>query len=61
MSNRYTSTEEGVALMKCDCNCHRRVKQRVGTTEYCELHLLMELLELQDATGMKLVRVALEQ
>jgi hypothetical protein len=41
--------------MKCGCNCHRLAKQRVGTTDYCELHLTIELLELQDETGMKLV------
>jgi hypothetical protein len=48
---------KGVYLKVCNY-CHRRAKQRVGTTDYCELHLLMELLELQDATGMKLVRFA---
>lgn len=58
MSKKYASAE-GVVLRRCDCNCHRLAKQRIGTTDYCELHLLMELLELQDATGMKLVRVAL--
>jgi hypothetical protein len=58
MSKKYASAE-GVVLRKCDCNCHRLAKQRVGTTDYCELHLLMELLELQYATGMKLVKVAL--
>jgi hypothetical protein len=59
MSERYMSAaEEGVVLRKSDCNCHRLAKQRVGNTDYCELHLMMELLELQDEMGMKLVRVA---
>ena len=47
--------------MKCDCNCHRLAKQRVGTMDYCELHLMMKLLELQeDETGIKLVKVAID-
>jgi hypothetical protein len=54
-------SQKGAVLMECDCNRHRLAKQRVATTDYCELHLMMELLELQDETGMKIVRVALEE
>ena len=57
--SKYLSVVD-VALRRCDY-CHRKRIQRIGITDYCELHLLMELLELQDATGMKLVRVALEK
>ncbi len=46
--------------MEFNCNCHRLAKQRVGTTDYCELHPLTELLELQDEMGMNLVKVAID-
>jgi hypothetical protein len=59
LMSKYLSAQ-GVILRHCDY-CHRKSVQRFGFIDYCELHLLMELLELQDATGMKLVRVALEE
>ncbi|MDQ4066579.1 MAG: hypothetical protein M3114_03215 [Thermoproteota archaeon] len=55
--SKYLSVED-VVLRHCDY-CHRKSIQRIGITDYCELHLLMELLELQDATGMNLVKVAI--
>jgi hypothetical protein len=49
---------EYVVSISCDY-CHRKRIQRIGIADYCESHLLMELLELQDVTEMKLVKVAI--
>jgi hypothetical protein len=54
--SKYLSAE-GVYLRRCDF-CHRRSKQRIGTTDFCLEHLLMKLLELEGETGMKFVKVA---
>jgi hypothetical protein len=54
--SKYLSAQD--VMRRCDF-CHRKRIQRIGIIDYCELHLLMELLELQGATGMKLVKVAI--
>lgn len=49
---------DGITLRRCD-KCFRHKVQTIGTSVYCELHLLMKLLELEDATGMRLIKVVM--
>jgi hypothetical protein len=54
----YYTPDGFIILRRCDYS-HRRAKQRIGTTDFCTEHLLMKLLELEEPTGMKLVKIAI--
>jgi hypothetical protein len=47
-----------IILNRCDY-CYRLRKQRIDGKDYCNYHLFLKLTELEETTGMKLLRVAL--